>query len=504
MAGGRGNRKGKAPANAEPSYELHSENEAPVHETPVLHLGSSSRHLNLLSGRQRSRNRGARLSILEEQIGGVANRFGGVDRRLERQDGKLDEITALLNNLVRPQPILETNPEPQPPQQSSHPPRSLSNHPRPDEDEVASRPSGSRVRAAMELHSNDLRHKIEERRSARASQDQGWMDDNITPLEAELRELRERIGDIQRAQLARAPTAADVLVDSSESPFTDEIRSEPLPKSFKIPQLKQYTGIGDPAEHLENFKVRMELHGANGHIMCKAFPLSLTSSAWTWFRNLKPRSISSFAELSRAFATQFIGSTDPRKHSTHLAAVKQKDNESLKDYLSRFNAEAVQVENLSQDVLLHTMIGGLRDEKFLWSIGEQPPQSVAEFLDRAAKHINAEELVNAQGSSHKRKDRKEENSAKRHRPDRRSPNSNTVPRGAKTSVPKFEKYTPLKTTIEQIFLAEKNRQAFGRPAKIKTDPDRRSKSKYCLYHKDHGHNTVDCFDLKRQIETLIR
>ena len=35
-------------------------------------------------------------------------------------------------------------------------------------------------------------------------------------------------------------------------------------------------------------------------------------------------------------------------------------------------------------------------------------------------------------------------------------------------------------------------------------PHIRDKNKYCRFHKDHGHYTEDCPDLKEQIEELIR
>ena len=41
------------------------------------------------------------------------------------------------------------------------------------------------------------------------------------------------------------------------------------------------------------------------------------------------------------------------------------------------------------------------------------------------------------------------------------------------------------------------------PGKLKSDPSKRSRNKYCRFHRDHGHDMVDCYDLKQQIEALI-
>ncbi|XP_075665421.1 uncharacterized protein LOC142635091 [Castanea sativa] len=50
----------------------------------------------------------------------------------------------------------------------------------------------------------------------------------------------------------------------------------------------------------------------------------------------------------------------------------------------------------------------------------------------------------------------------------------------------------------------KDEGSFSFPGKLKGNPNKRSRDKYCCFHRDHGHDTSDCYNFKQQIEALIR
>ena len=42
-----------------------------------------------------------------------------------------------------------------------------------------------------------------------------------------------------------------------------------------------------------------------------------------------------------------------------------------------------------------------------------------------------------------------------------------------------------------------------RSERMRTHPSKRNLSKYCLYHRDHDHDTEECIQLRDKIEELI-
>ncbi|XP_050242331.1 uncharacterized protein LOC126691321 [Quercus robur] len=114
---------------------------------------------------------------------------------------------------------------------------------------------------------------------------------------------------------------------------------------------------------------------------------------------------------------------------------------------------------------------------------------MAEMLLKAQKYVNVEDALAAikdterLGDKSKRED--DRRGQKRDRPERRNNDGNRRRDDKNPRQIKDEHYLQW-------------------PRPLHSSPNVRDKNKYCRFHRDHGHNTEDCRDLKEQIEELIR
>ena len=72
----------------------------------------------------------------------------------------------------------------------------------------------------------------------------------------------------------------------------------------------------------------------------------------------------------------------------------------------------------------------------------------------------------------------------------------------KTSFKRFHNYAPLNATKIQVFM--KIKEQLPRLERLQSHPSRHNPNKYCLYHRDHDHDTEKCIQLQDEIEELIR
>lgn len=126
----------------------------------------------------------------------------------------------------------------------------------------------------------------------------------------------------------------DKLLLGTRSPFTKLVENYRLPEKFKVPQILSYVEIGDPIEHLENFRAILDLHGTLDEVACRAFPLTLSGSARDWFRNLPSNPVDKFEDLGRVFLTRFLVSQTRKRSLGYLLTLQKCINETLKEFVS--------------------------------------------------------------------------------------------------------------------------------------------------------------------------
>ncbi|XP_017256327.2 uncharacterized protein LOC108225883 [Daucus carota subsp. sativus] len=130
-----------------------------------------------------------------------------------------------------------------------------------------------------------------------------------------------------------------------------------------------------------------------------------------------------------------------------------------------------------------------------------------ELQERAGKYIKAEEslkksqVVQGQASNSKKRGKDTEyNANSKYSKTEDDDKSSTK----KKSGPKFTKYARLNAPTSQILMEIEKEGGVRWPKPIRTDPEKRNKDLYCRFHKDTGHKTDDCRQLKDEIELLIR
>ena len=88
--------------------------------------------------------------------------------------------------------------------------------------------------------------------------------------------------------------------------------------------------------------------------------------------------------------------------------IKQWEEEMLRSYITRFNKEALLIDEANNKILVTAFTNGLRKGKFLFSLYKNDPKTMSNVLYREIKYINVEDALLALEEKPKKKERQEE------------------------------------------------------------------------------------------------
>ncbi|GFZ19285.1 hypothetical protein Acr_27g0010240 [Actinidia rufa] len=199
-----------------------------------------------------------------------------------------------------------------------------------------------------------------------------------------IRDLDARLDAINTR--TNALVTVDTLVRQTDPLFTERVLGARISSKFKLPtQLGIYEGKTDPMDHLDSYKSLMSLQGCSDEVMCKAFSATLKGPARSWFQKLSPGTIDSFGKLSRLFVANFMSCRNRQKNASHLFTVHQKETESLKDFVKRFNQAILELEDPSDKVIIMAMMEGLRPGPLFDSLSKNVPETLSTLQSKADK-----------------------------------------------------------------------------------------------------------------------
>ena len=175
----------------------------------------------------------------------------------------------------------------------------------------------------------------------------------------------------------------------------------------------------------------------------------------------------------------------------------------MRSYIVHFNKEVLSIDEVDDKILVAAFTNGLWKGKFLFSLYKNDPKTMSDVFYRATKYMNIEDALLAREERPKKRERQEDTWQDRGQKIA-STGERRDDRCSKPLAGKFTSFTPLTTSIDQVLMQIKDEGALTFPSKLKGDPNKQSRDKYCHFHCDHGHNTADYYDLKQQIEAFIR
>jgi hypothetical protein len=232
------------------------------------------------------------------------------------------------------------------------------------------------------------RHVVESRRRAQYEKDYGHPEG---PVRNPARQPRsEVVAAAQDDDAAQVGDSGDDMALTAFHALVPCLRSVAYPDNFK-PNIQKYDGRSAPNIWLSTYYVAVKAASGSFDHMAAYFPLVMGDAPSLWLNNLPAGSITSWADLSQAFTSNFQATYNRPGNTFNLGRVTMKRGERLRDYINRFFENRNTYVGVQDDQVVDSYKKGLRDYKVFEKIHESDATTIAPLMEVVNKLIDTEE-----------------------------------------------------------------------------------------------------------------
>ena len=206
--------------------------------------------------------------------------------------------------------------------------------------------------------------------------------------------------------------------------------------------------------------------------------------------------------MAEAFVARFITNNQKTREMDTLLTMKLEDNETIKEYSTRFWETYNDIDGCDEEVAVRTFkLGLLPDTGLRQSLTKRPAPTMGKLMHRIDQFIRVEE--DGGGTTSVRTVAQPKFITPK--PSARSINTaKSLSTPSNFVAPTFRVFeTVFKEPIYKLMEKIKREPFFVWPPKLLGNPALRYGKLYCTYHKDIGHMTENCHMLKVHLERLV-
>jgi hypothetical protein len=128
------------------------------------------------------------------------------------------------------------------------------------------------------------------------------------------------------------------------------------------------------------YQIIIEATGGDDRVKANILPMALTDAARSWLINLLEGSIASWDQLCAMFIGNFQGTYEHPSTVETLKTIKQKHDESLRDYVKRFCHARNAISYIQDIKTINAFYDGVRDVKIVEEITMKKLKTMIDLL----------------------------------------------------------------------------------------------------------------------------